>query len=52
MVATFSTQLGIDINDYVVGFEVTMRNLVLVQKRHAFNELKTKRHSVVGNGYE
>jgi len=35
-------------NDHVLRFEVTVRNLVLMQKGHAFDELKTERHIVVG----
>ena len=34
-------RLGFSINDYVPGFVVTVRNVVLMQKSHAFNELKT-----------
>jgi hypothetical protein len=33
-------------NHYIPGFEVTVRNAVLMQKGHS-EELKTKRHNVV-----
>ena len=39
-------RLKCGINDYVPGFEATVRNLVLMQQGHVFDELKTKGHNV------
>jgi hypothetical protein len=41
------SRLLFGINDYVPGFEVTVCNVLLMQKGHAFNELKAKGHNVV-----